>query len=166
MGDVTGSQPLLRALGPRDRDVLSRFLERNDVPEVTGHFHPFPMTADSADEIALHPGDDRYFGAFVDGRLVGLSMLRGWNEGFDVPSFGIVVDRESHGKGIGSLLTDFTLDRAPWLGSDRVRLSVYASNESAHRMYLARGFKEVEREPVSRNGGTDERIVMLKELKQ
>ena len=166
MGGFTSSRPLLRALGPGDRDALARFLERNDVPEVTGHFHPFPMTSDSADEIVLRAGDDRYFGAFVEGRLVGLSMLRGWNEGFDVPSFGIVVDHASHGHGIGSLLTDFTLDRAPWLGSERVRLSVYASNERAHRMYLARGFEEIEREPVSRNGGADERIVMLKELKQ
>jgi len=100
----------------------------------------------------------------VRGKLVGISMLRGWNEGFDVPSFGVVVDSEWQGQGIGSLLTDFTLDRAPWLGSVRVRLSVYASNERAHRMYLSRGFDEVEREPVSRNGDADERIVMIKEL--
>ncbi|HSS81236.1 MAG TPA: GNAT family N-acetyltransferase [Gaiellaceae bacterium] len=166
MRDVTSSQPLLRALGPGDRDVLARFLERNDVPEVTVHFHPFPMTSSSAEEIVLRAGDDWYFGAFIDGRLVGLSMLRGWNEGFDVPSFGIVVDHGSFGQGIGSLLTDFTLDRAPWLGSERVRLSVYASNERARRMYLSRGFEEIEREPVTHNGSADERILMLKELKQ
>jgi glycosyltransferase involved in cell wall biosynthesis/GNAT superfamily N-acetyltransferase len=166
MGDLTGSCPSFRALGPGDRDVLARFLERNDVPEVTGHFHPFPMTSDSAEEIALRAGNDRYFGAFVRGRLVGLSMLRGWEDGFDVPSFGIVVDRTSHGQGIGSVLTDFTLDRAPWFGCEQVRLSVYASNEQAHRMYLTRGFEEIERQPVSRNGESDERIVMVKRLTQ
>jgi glycosyltransferase involved in cell wall biosynthesis/ribosomal protein S18 acetylase RimI-like enzyme len=164
MSDIGGAQPLLRALGPSDQEVLARFLERNDVPEITGHFHPFPMSSDSAEEIVLRAGDDRYFGAFAEGRLVGLSMLRGWNEGFDVPSFGIVVDHASHGQGIGSLLTDFTLDRAPWLGTEQVRLSVYASNERAHRMYVARGFEEIEREPVSRDGSADERIVMVKEL--
>ena len=157
-------RPQLRALGQTDREALARFLERNDVPAVTRHFHPFEMTAESADELTLHAGEDWYFGAFVRGKLVGISMLRGWNEGFDVPSFGVVVDSEWQGQGIGSLLTDFTLDRAPWLGSARVRLSVYASNERAHRMYLSRGFDEVEREPVSRNGDADERIVMIKEL--
>jgi glycosyltransferase involved in cell wall biosynthesis/ribosomal protein S18 acetylase RimI-like enzyme len=165
VGGVAGTaQPMLRAVGPADREALARFLERNDVPAVTRHFHPFEMTAESADEVTQHAGEDWYFGAFVRGKLVGLSMLRGWNEGFDVPSFGIVVDSEWHGQGIGSLLTDFTLDRAPWLGSERVRLSVYASNERAHRMYVSRGFQEVEREPVRRHGDPDERIVMVKEL--
>jgi glycosyltransferase involved in cell wall biosynthesis/GNAT superfamily N-acetyltransferase len=165
LGTLVGSgadpeRPLLRALGAGDQEALARFFQRNDVPAVTRHFHPFELTPDRAEEIALHAGDDWYFGAFVRGKLVALSMLRGWNEGFDVPSFGIVVDREWHGRGIGSLLTDFTLDRAPWFGSEQVRLSVYASNERAHRMYSKRGFEEVERAPV----GGDERIVMVKDL--
>ena len=109
-------------------------------------------------------GDDRYFGAFAGGRLVAISMLRGWNDGYDVPSFGIAVDHREHGKGVGAALTDFTLDRAPWLGADQVRLSVYASNEVAHSMYLARGFEELSREPVVRRDQSDERIVMIKAL--
>ena len=164
MSDADPERPLLRALGASDRDALARFLERNDVPEVTRHFHPFEMTAASAEEIALHAGDDWYFGTFVRGKLLALSMLRGWNEGYDEPSFGIAVDADWHGRGIGSVLTDFTLERAPWLGSRRVRLSVYASNERAHRMYLARGFGEVERQPVTRAGREDERVVMVLEL--
>ena len=157
--------PLIRGLGPGDRDSLARFFYRNDVPEITDTFHPFPLTTATAEEIALSPGEDHYYGAFAEGRLIALSMLRGWNEGFEVPSFGIVVDSGWQRRGIGRKLTDFTLDRALWLGSERVRLSVYASNQNAHRMYVARGFQEVEREPVSRNGDSDERIVMLKELR-
>jgi glycosyltransferase involved in cell wall biosynthesis/RimJ/RimL family protein N-acetyltransferase len=164
MSDADGHAPLLRALGAGDREALERFLLRNDTPEITDHFHPFPMTSETADEIANRPGDDRYYGAFVNGGLVGLSMLRGWNEGFDVPSFGIVVDLAWHGRGIGSALTDFTLDRAPWLETERVRLSVYTSNQTAYRMYAARGFTELSREPVSRNGAADERIVMIKQI--
>ena len=122
------------------------------------------MTEATAEEIALRPGADRYYGAFIEGRLVALSMLRGWNEGFDVPSFGIVVDAAWHGRGIGSMLTDFTLERVPWLGSERVRLTVYKSNDRAYRMYADRGFSEVERAPIERAGERDERIVMVKEL--
>ena len=158
------AKPLQRGLGPGDRPALGRFLRRNDVPEVTGHFHPFPMTEVTAEEISLRPGADRYYGAFIEGRLVALSMLRGWNEGFDVPSFGIVVDAAWHGRGIGSMLTDFTLERVPWLGSERVRLTVYKSNDRAYRMYADRGFSEVERAPIERAGERDERIVMVKEL--
>ena len=108
-------------LGPGDRPLSHGSSAQR---RARGH-RPFPSVPDdlaTAEEIALRPGDDRYFGAFIEGRLVGLSMLRGWNEGFDVPSFGIVVDPASHGHGIGSMLTDFTLERVPWLGSERVRL--------------------------------------------
>ena len=80
----------IREIGPEDRAELARFLEENDRPEIVRTFNPFPMTAATAERIAAAPRRDRYYGAFDDGRLVALSMLRGWDEGYDVPSFGIV----------------------------------------------------------------------------
>jgi GNAT superfamily N-acetyltransferase len=162
--DAMAPEPLLRLLGPEDLVALKLFFRENNTPAVTTNFHPFPLSDEVAEDIGLRAGRDRYFGAFARGRLVGLSMLRGWNEGFDIPSFGIAVDHREHGKGIGQALTDFTLDRAPWLGAEQVRLTVYASNRVAHAMYVGRGFEEQSREPVTLDGGADERIVMVKEL--
>jgi ribosomal protein S18 acetylase RimI-like enzyme len=45
-----------------------------------------------------------------------------------------------------------------------VRLSVYASNDAALRIYVRRGFLEISREPVEVLGVQDERIVMLSSL--
>jgi ribosomal protein S18 acetylase RimI-like enzyme len=81
-----------------------------------------------------------------------------------VPSFGVVVDSELQGRGIGARLTDFTIAEASRLGSPSVRLSVYASNPVAMAMYERRGFREVERQPIERDGSRDERIVMIKAL--
>ena len=156
---------VLRPLERRDEKPLARFFTRNAAREVSSSFDPFPLTPETARRITAEPRLDRYYGAFLGGRLVGMSMLRGWDDGFDIPSFGVVVDSEFHARGVGRRLTDFTIAEASRLGSKDVRLSVYASNRLAHEMYLRRGFEEIEREQIERNGSEDERIVMVKELR-
>lgn len=147
-----------------DEPALARFLIRNDVPEVTGHFDPFPMTEETAHTIVGESRRDRFYGAFLGDRMLAFSMLRGWDEGYDVPSFGIAVDADFHGRQIGSRMTSWTLEQARLVGSDRVRLSVYGGNAPARRIYERLGFHEVERNAVRRNGRPDERIVMVKQL--
>jgi ribosomal protein S18 acetylase RimI-like enzyme len=157
-------EPSFRALGPGDLKALDGLLTDNDLPQIVRHFNPFPMSSATAQFIACGEHKDRYFGAFVDGRLVGLAMLRGWDDGYIVPSFGIVVDHRFHGCGIGSQLTDFAISEAVRLGCSQVRLSVYASNVQAYRIYVARGFHEISRESVHCFPEPEEKIVMIKDL--
>lgn len=159
-----GDELSLREIGPEDFETLARFLEENDVPAVVRTFNPFPMTSETAERIARRPRRDRYYGAFTGGRMVGLSMLRGWDEGYSVPSFGVMVDHRFHGRGAGSRMLDYAIAEAARLGSERIRLSVFASNERAVRLYLSRGFVEDGRERVLLAGEPDERIVMFKEV--
>ncbi len=154
----------LREVGPADADALARFFERNDHPDVVAGFDPFPLTGEVARKIALEPRRDRFYATVLDGRVVAMSMLRGWDEGFDVPSFGIVVDRRHHGQGLGSQLTDFTIAEAARLGTERVRLSVYGDNPVARGMYESRGFEVTSQDPVTHDGRSTERLVMVKEL--
>lgn len=155
---------LFREVRPSDFEMLKAFLEWNDVPEITRYFHPFPLTAETAKWIATKPKSDRYYLAFLKGQVVGMSMLRGWDEGFSVPSFGILVDRKFHGKGIGRLMTERTIEGAKKLGCKQVRLSVYASNVSAYHLYTSLEFREISRKSVEIQGEKDEKIVMIKDL--
>jgi glycosyltransferase involved in cell wall biosynthesis/ribosomal protein S18 acetylase RimI-like enzyme len=165
-GEELVDRVAIRPLELGDEKPLTRFFIRNAVPEVTTRFDPFPLTTETARKIALEPRRDCYYGAFLGGRLVGMSMLRGWDEGFEVPSFGVVVDPEFAGKGIGGRLIDFAIAEAARLGSPSVRLSVYASNPLARAMYERRGFEELERRAIERDGSRDERIVMMKALRE
>src|SRR5262245_34387391 len=98
-------------LRPADAAELGALFVRNDVAEITRGFHPFPLTAERARALVAEASLDRFYGARDgDGRLVGFSMLRGWNEGYEVPSLGVLVDREQHGRGIGRRLTRWTCD--------------------------------------------------------
>jgi len=148
----------------RHVQALVELFEGNRISVVSDSFDPFPLTADEAERIALQPRRDAYFVAGLQGGLVAMSMLRGFDEGFEVPSFGIFVDHRHHGQGIGRRLTAWTVDEARRRGYPSVRLSVYASNAGALHLYRSLGFGEQERELVTRAGGEDEKILMTKSL--
>lgn len=152
-----------RELADADEDALARFLVRNDVPAVTATFTPFPMTAETATTLLAERREDRYYGAFAGpAEIVALSMLRGWDEGFVVPSFGIAVDARWHGRGVGTRMTAWTVEQARALGAPSVRLTVYDDNPGAQRIYARLGFAEHERRPAADGGRAS--IVMLLEL--
>jgi perosamine synthetase len=151
----------LASLGPADAEELAELFARNDVEDVVRQFHPFPLTRDVADRLAREPGRDRFYVARDgDRRLVALAMLRGWNEGYEVPSFGILVDRDRRGRGIGRLMTEHACAQAAALGCARIRLSVYSDNRPALALYRSFGFVEAGRE---RRGERD-RVVMERSL--
>lgn len=154
----------IRQVEQADLPALRMFFQQNDRPEVTAHFHPFPLNERSAAQIAAGTGQDGYYLAQQGEMIVGLCMLRGWDEGYDVPSFGVMIDHRHHGRGIGRALTAFAINEARRRGSPRVRLTVYASNDRAARLYESLGFRAIKREPVMRAGEPDERITMTREL--
>jgi sugar phosphate isomerase/epimerase/ribosomal protein S18 acetylase RimI-like enzyme len=135
----------MRRLSKRDSDILGTLFERNNREEVTRGFHPFPMTRETAAEL-LQPGrQDHFFGAEADGQLVAFSMLRGWDEGFKIPSFGIFVDYEKQQCGVGRKLTEWTLRWMDLLKCPQARLTVSEGNAVAKKMYESLGFEQTER---------------------
>ncbi|ALA25787.1 acetyltransferase [Piscirickettsia salmonis] len=57
-------------------------------------------------------------------------------------SFGIIVDENYRGQGIGSLLTCHVIDFCfNWLGKIRIELEVYSQNQAAIALYEKHGFK-------------------------
>src|SRR5205807_2716816 len=107
---------------------------------------------------------DLFFGALDGERMIGMTMLRGWDKGYEVPSFGIMIDREHRGRGLGRCMTELTIDAAREQRCRQIRLSVYASNPRAERLYRRLGFVEVERVPRTECSRPDERIVMTLDL--
>jgi ribosomal-protein-alanine N-acetyltransferase len=135
----------IRALTAADADALAALFISNDVLEVTRHFHPFPLTLESARILCIRGnGRDIYRAGFYDARIAGIYMLRGWDEGFVVPSFGILIDRQLHRRGLGRVMTSDAIDVARRHAAPRLRLTVNASNLNAHKLYLSLGFVETE----------------------
>lgn len=156
----------IREVRKGDHARLTRFFQRNDVPEVTQYFHPFPLNATSAEAIACGSTSDAYLAACAGDEIVGLCMLRGWDEGYEVPSFGILIDSNHRGNGTGRRLAQQGLLEARRRGSERVRLTVYASNKPALELFRSLGFYETERMTQAHDRPHEERLVMMLDLRQ
>jgi|APSaa5957512622_1039677.scaffolds.fasta_scaffold175441_1 GNAT superfamily N-acetyltransferase len=152
----------LKLIDCDDFNILSILFSENNVPVVTNNFLPFSLTQATAKWIACDPHQDRFYICILDGKAVGFSMLRGWEEGYSVPSFGMFVDHQFQGRGIGKVLMNLTIEEARKLGCFQVRLSVYANNLVACKIYHYAGFIEIERSKTEK--GLDYKIIMIKDL--
>lgn len=156
---------LVEPVSANNVDELVALFAANRVPAVTATFDPFELTDEEARRIALEPRRDEYFVARGPTGLVAMSMLRGFDEGFEIPSFGIFVDRRRQGRGIGSWLTQWTIGWSDDHGHPAIRLSVYAGNPRAIGLYRSLGFTEVQRVPTRRAGKPDEKVIMMLKLR-
>jgi ribosomal protein S18 acetylase RimI-like enzyme len=146
--------------GLGDGEALARFFAHNRAPSASLSFDPFELTAERAQLIVSSTSRDRFYLAWLDSELVAMSMLRGFDAGHAVPSFGILVDRRHRGRGVGRRVTVWTLDAARAQRCPAVRLTVYASNNAAVALYRSLGFLEHGRAAVERHGSHDEKVVM------
>ena len=133
----------IQTLGARHERGLAVLFERNNTPEVVREFHPFPLDRRTAGRLCHHDGLDQYFVMVADDGVVGFAMLRGWDEGYEVPSFGVLVDRDHQGRGIAAALLDHALAVARLRLCPGVRLTVYRDNLRAWRCYMKKGFRQV-----------------------
>ena len=148
----------MRQLTPLDAPRLGAFFENNNRSEITSTFHPFPLNTESAVRLLRPESKDTFFGVETEGQLVAFSMLRGMDEGYAIPSFGILVDYRRQDRGWGRRLTAWTLCQAAAAGFEKVRLTVFRRNQRAVHLYQSLGFSEETREPLPDG---DERLVMF-----
>jgi len=111
-------------------------------PETARFFHPHPLTAEFAHELCRRQSfaRDRFYVARYRGQMAGYLMLRGWEEGFAVPSFGGCVHPAFRGRGLGQALLAHAIREARALAAPRLRLTVYKANARAVHVYRKFGF--------------------------
>jgi [ribosomal protein S18]-alanine N-acetyltransferase len=131
----------IRAVGGENEAALGRFFTVLHEGGVDKFFHPHPFTAEAARERAAYSGKDLYYVVIEGDEILGYGMLRGWDEGYEVPSLGIVIHPLQQGLGLGRLLMDF-LRLAAWRrGAKKIRLRVYPENTAAVNLYRKLGYE-------------------------
>jgi len=122
-----------------ERELIDLFDEMA-ADSASGYFHPHPFDTESARRIARYQGKDLYCAARDEHGLLAYGMLRGWDEGYDVPSLGLYVSGPVRGAGIGSLMMVYLHAAARLRGCRSVRLTVNADNAFARSLYEKCGY--------------------------
>lgn len=130
----------LLALSPEWVEPLTDFFLAIKAAGDEHHFHPHPLTASHAEERCRYRGKDLYY-VLVDGRhILAYGMLRGWDDGYAVPSLGIAVHPVTQGRGLGCAFMHFLHVAARHHGAKQIRLKVHKDNLRAIRLYQRLGY--------------------------
>ena len=128
-------------LKPEHADALGRLLKGLSENRDEMWFHPHPLTPEYARVISEREGKDLYYLALSKEEAIGYGMLRGWDEGFKVPSLGIAIHPKARGKGLGRTLMEFLHAAAREHGAPSVRLKVHEENSQALELYRSLGYR-------------------------
>ena len=140
--DVVTSRPALECLtlSPEWRKPLARFFRLLREAGDDRHFHPHPLSPEEAGKRADYLGKDLYYVLVEEENVLGYGILRGWDEGYAVPSLGIVIHPSERGTGLGRAFMHFLHAAARRRGADKVRLKVYPDNTRAIKLYRELGY--------------------------
>ena len=165
---------LRNGTGEDAEDVLSVFVATHEQTDfLTTYTDEMLITVDEEREFLDNKTDDDRgieIIAEVDGKIVGtagIECIKNVDKLRHRASFGISIDKENWGLGIGRGLTEGCIECAKKAGYTQLELEAVAENESALALYRSAGFVEYGRNPKgfkSRISGWQELVLMRMEL--
>ncbi len=126
-------------LTPLDAAELSRILAASR-PEYVTHFHPFAFDEQSVRQQLERARRDRFWGLRCGGELAGFFMLRGFDEGYERPAFGVFIAEHFAGRGLARRALNASIKWCEETGVREMMLKVYRENATALRIYEEAGF--------------------------
>ena len=78
---------------------------------------------------------DVYIIQLYKDKIVGYGMLRGWSEGYKIPTLGIIINNEYRGLGLSKIMMTYLHFLAKQKKSEKVLLKVKKSNSIAINLY-------------------------------
>jgi ribosomal protein S18 acetylase RimI-like enzyme len=117
--------------------LFLRALEENGDAQF---FSPHPTTDAAIDALVRSADKDLYCLLVEDERVLGYGLLRGWDEGYEIPSLGVAIHPSARGSGLGKLVMYFLHASASRRGAQKIRLRVRKNNRQAVRLYEGLGY--------------------------
>ncbi len=129
----------IRPLVVDDAAALSSMLLAQSV-EYARFFRPFSFDTAAIADVLSSQGQDVLMGLYWQSQIVGFFMLRGWNEGYDVPAFGILIDERYRGCGLEMLSLETAKIVCKLRGASRIMIKMHPENISAKGVLRKTGF--------------------------
>ena len=129
----------IEAIGKQREQALALFFKLLREQEES-YFNPHPFTDEQAHWLADYTGKDLYCLMLSENKVLAYGLLRGWDEGYETPSLGIVVHPAYRGKKLGGQMMRFLQEAARARGAVSIRLRVHEENRIARAMYEKLGY--------------------------
>jgi len=126
--------------GSRERELAAMFGELVNIRD-DRFFHPHPLTSDEVKKRVQYKGLDLYFLQISAGRISGYGFLRGWDEGYEIPSLGLVIHPKFRGQDLGKDFLKFLHKQAKQQNAKKIRLTVDVRNKIAIKLYKEIGYQ-------------------------
>jgi ribosomal-protein-alanine N-acetyltransferase len=134
---------VIRRIVAEDGPALGNFFTALAGDNETVHFfHPHPFTPEFAAELCAKTAvrKDRYYVACFKETIIAYMMLRGWDEGYAIPSFGVCAHPALRDVGLGQALLAHAVAECKAVAAAKLRLTVFKNNERAAHVYRKFGF--------------------------
>jgi ribosomal-protein-alanine N-acetyltransferase len=93
-------------------------------------FHPHPLDRDEAHRLVSYAGRDLYYVLAGSDGILAYGMLRGWDEGFEIPSLGIADHPSVRGRGYARAMVSFLHATARHRGASQIMLKTHKENHA------------------------------------
>lgn len=124
----------------RDYAAELSVLLNSEPHDYSRYFIPFSYDEATITKLLSDAKMDLYFGLFIAGRLAGYYMLRGFDAGYEIPSYGVWIAGKYSGFGIAKMTLFHAVSVCRLNGVSKLMLKVHPENTAAKYIYTSSGF--------------------------
>lgn len=118
-------------------------------PSYSQYFTPFPITRDVLRQKLDSARLDRYYVILAEHCPAGFYMLRGLDEGYASPMYGVWISPSYSGRGFALATLEHAVGVCRELGACELLLKVHPCNLKAVRLYRRFGFEMADPDPAT-----------------
>lgn len=156
------SRLVIRPFAASDQEPVAALLAGSP-GEYTRYFHPFPFEASAIEALFVKAVRDQWFLLeLIDNGAAtpaGFYMLRGLDEGYANPMYGVFIAQTFSGRGLARLTLAHAEAQCRLNGWRRLLLKVDPKNTRAHALYQAAGFQFERADP-----NNEDQVFLSREL--
>lgn len=106
------------------------------------YFYPHKFTVAEIKKIINNAAEDLFLlNIDEDEKIIGYGLLRGWDQGYAIPSLGLAIGAEFRGRGYGKKFIKYLHELARKKNSKTVMLRVHNENQTAIELYKQVGYQ-------------------------
>ena len=129
---------------------LFQLLQKEN-PEYSRYFVPFDFDLETIKQKLNNLKADTFWGIFVADKIEGFYMLRGFDEGYEIPSYGVWISKNFTGKGFAKLTVQHAISYCRVNHIKKLMLKVHPDNLVAKKIYEEFGFQQSGIDPKNNN---------------